>query len=468
MNDSISGHICEVTTMKIESTWFTCENRLRIRRDARCGGIATIWLVMTIILLFAFMAMAVDINYVALSARQLSNGADAAALAGVAEVRRSRAFARDQAVALAAANVANSDAIQIRRNDINAAAGDVVIGKYSRADATFTPTSPGEGLPNAVSVRALRNDSSLGGPMPTLFASIFGVNSVNVERRAIAMIIGDLGPGVISLDPHAACTLNMRGTSGTFTVENGAVQVNSDHTDAACHSGQPNMDMEEVYVVGGVDNKFEDQVELEGDLYLDADPVPDPLAALPEPNEPGTNFGDVSYSNGDVVTLLPGTYNDLSITGGDVTFAAGLYYFTGELKVNGGNIDATAGVMLFIGPTGNIDVAGNGAFHIVGMDPIVYSDGPGVPAEIAGIKVPIFQSRSNTTTGELNGTADWSIGGTIYVPSAKLLIEGTPGDPSTFANGLIADSIEIRGTADLTIDYTDQFTRIPRRVFLIE
>ncbi len=446
---------------------FTGQSRQSIRRDARCGGMATLWVAMTIILLFAFVAMAVDVTFVTFTGRQLSAGADAAALAGVAQVRRDQSSARDQAVSLAAANVAYTDSIQIRRNDANASTGDVVIGIYRRVDRTFTPITPGE-LPNAVRVNALRTQGSLGGPMPTLFASMFGINNIDVERNAIAMVRGDVGPGVIALDPNAQCTLDMRGTSGTFSVEGGVLQVNSDDSQAACHSGQPTMDVEEVYVVGGTDKKFEDQVDLDGELITDADPIPDPLAALPEPNvpsDPAVNFGNLSYSNGDVVILQPGLYNDLRINGGDITFLPGLYYITGDLDITGGNVDATGGVMLFIGPTGFFNVSGNGAFNIVGMDPTAYPDGPAVPGEIASIQVPIFQSRSNAGDAELNGTPNWSIGGTVYIPEGTLSVEGTPG---TFANGLIAGHIEIRGTADITIDFQDQFPRLPRTVFLVE
>ena len=434
-----------------------------IRQDPRCSGIAAIWLIVTVIMLFAFVALAVDVTFVTLTGRQLSAGADSSALAAVAQVRRNQADARAEAVTFAAANLANTDAIQVDANV------DVTIGIYRRADRTFTPITPDD-LPNAVQVDARRVDGSLGGPMPTIFASMFGVNQINVERTAIAMIRGDVGPGVIALHPNAGCTLDMRGTSGTFTVEGGVVQVNSNDDDAACHSGKPNMDVEEVYVVGGTDKKFEDQVDLEGELITGADPIPDPLEDLPEPLPPSdssVNFGDVSITGGTHV-LQPGLYNNLSITGGDVTLMSGLYYFTGEFKYNGGTVDATAGVMLFIGPTGTLDVAGNGAFHIEGMVPIVYPDGPAVPASVANIKVPIFQSRSNTSDAELNGTSDWSIGGTVYIPQGTLLVRGTPGNPSTLANGLIAGHIEVRGTADITIDFQDQFPRLPRKVFLIE
>lgn len=83
------------------------------------------------------------------------------------------------------------------------------------------------------------------------------------------------------------------------------------------------------------------------------------------------------------------------------------------------------------------------------LGPTVYPNGPTVPASVRDIKVPIFQSRSNTRQAELNGTTNWQMEGTVYVPNGSVTVEGTPG---TFANGLIAGSIEVRGTADVSID----------------
>lgn len=431
------------------------------RRDPRSAGIASLWTILSIIMLFAFVALAVDVTFVTLTGRQLSAGADSAALAAVAKVRRSQADARSAAVTFAAANLANTDAIQVD------ASADVTIGVYRRDDRTFTPVAADD-LPNAVQVDARRVTGSLGGPMPTIFASMFGVNEVNVERTAIAMVRGDVGPGVIALDPTARCSLSMNGSSGTFTVEGGIVQVNSSHGDAACHAGQPNLNVEEVYVVGGTDNKFEEQVDIDGELITDAEVVSDPLADLPEPNiptDPAADFTSLNRINNGTHTLQPGLYDDLRINGGNVTFLPGLYYFTGELRHDGGNVDATAGVMLFFGPSGSLNIEGNGTFQIEGMSPTVYPEGPPVPASVANIKVPIFQSRSNTSTAEINGTSNWQMGGTIYIPNGEMQIRGTPG---TFANGLIAGFIDTRGNTDLIIDYQDQFPRLPRKVFLIE
>ena len=287
-----------------------------------------------------------------------------------------------------------------------------------------------------------------------------------LERQEVdAVLQGGLGAGIIALNPTDACTLDIRGSSGLIRVNGGVVVVDSNHPTAACRSGNPTIDVAELQVVGGGENGLEESVT--GNIFTGADFVPDPLAALPEPNEPLVNHGDVRVNNNRSETLQPGTYEDIIINGGDVVFERGLYYINGEFRFNGGTLDGTAGVMLFISPDNQaeIDVAGNGTFNLVGLTPISYPQGPAVPASVANIEVPIFQSRSNTNTAEFNGTADWQIGGTIYVPAAELLLRGTPG---TFANGLIADTIQLRGTQDLVIDFDEQFEALPRSVFLVE
>jgi len=438
----------------------------RLGRAASRRGIATIWAVFTVIMMFAFVALAVDVGWAVFVGHQLGAGADAASLAGAMEARRSRSEARTQAVNLAAANAAAGDAIQLARNDENASAGDIVIGRYRRASRTFTPIS--SGLPNAVRVTARRTAGSLGGPAPTIFGSAFGLNTFDMQRHAIAMIGGDVGPGVISLNPSASCALDLRGNT-LMGVEDGAVVVNSGAANAACHSGKPDLNAAELHVHGGLDGGFEGQVDTDAEIFTGADPVPDPLAGLPEPNVPSPDHGKVKLkgNKNETITLQPGYYTGLEINNSkaNVVLEPGLYYIDGEFKYNGGTLDGSAGAMFFIGPNGNIDIAGNGSFNLQGMTPISYPNGPAVPADLADIPVPIFQSRSNTTKADINGTNDWRLGGTIYIPSAQLEIEGTPG---TFANGLIADTIQLRGTNDLLIDLDDNLPKVPRFVFLVE
>ena len=436
-----------------------------IRSSNRRRGIATLWTVLTIIIMFIFVAFAIDILWAVFVGYQLGAGADSAALAGTMDVRRNQNDARTQAQALAELNAAAGDGISLFNNGGTAVDGDIVIGRYRRADRSFIPTTF---RPNAVKVVARRNAGASDGPAPTIFGSMFGLETFNIERYAIAIIGGDLGPGVIALNTTDPCTLDLRGNI-EFGVQGGAIIVNSNNNTAACHSGQPSLDAGDLLVQGELDKGFESQVDSEAEIFTGADPVPDPLQSLPEPNVPSVNHGSVKISgNGlEVVTLQPGYYSGIEITNSDavVTMESGLYYIDGEFKYNGGTVDATSGVMMFIGPNGNIDIAGNGTFEMVGMSPISYPNGPTIPSDLVNVQVPIFQSRSNTTKADINGTSDWMMEGTLYLPSAELEIEGTPG---TFANGLIADSIQLRGTNDLQIDITDQFPKVPRFVFLVE
>ncbi|MCC6681607.1 MAG: hypothetical protein IT445_11955 [Phycisphaeraceae bacterium] len=440
----------------------SCREHGQFRGRGR--GIASIWLVLTLVALVAFIAMVIDVGWVVLVGHQLSAAADASSLAGTMEVRRDQDDARAEAVAYASVNLAAGTSVTVDANNANIMTGDVIIGYFDRPSRTFTNSPPGHLGPNAVRVNARRTTGSPDGPIEPLFVPIGGNgNGWNVQRYAIAMIYGDVGAGVIALNETDPLSFDARGSSASFQVRNGTVVVNSTSSTAAGYSGNPYIEAEEFRVVGDAEGGFEDI--LTGQLYTDAEPVPDPLAALPEPNAPTVNHGNVKIKNKDNITLQPGRYGNFDMTGGNVTLEAGLYYITGEFKFNGGTIDGTAGVMFFIAPGGNMDAAGNGTLQLTGMTPITYPNGPTVPAAVADIKVPIFQSRSNTTQAEINGNGDWLIEGTIYTHSALLLLRGTPG---TFANGLIADQIAQRGNNDLIIDYEDQFGVLPRKVFLVK
>ena len=86
--------------------------------------------------------------------------------------------ASSDAVAQAAKNQAAHTSVTLT------AASDVFVGNYNRGTATFTAnTSPY----NAVKVIARRTTGSANGPLPLIFGRIFGVNTAEVSRTAIAM-----------------------------------------------------------------------------------------------------------------------------------------------------------------------------------------------------------------------------------------------------------------------------------------
>jgi len=447
----------------------------RLPREASRRGIATIWAVFTVILMFAFVALAVDVGWAVFVGHQLGAGADAASLAGAMEVRRSRSEARTQAVNLAAANSAAGDAIALSSNDGNAANGDIVIGRYRRANRTFTPTN--SGLPNAVHVTARRTDGSSGGAAPTIFGSAFGLDTFNIERRAIAMIGGDVGPGVIALNPNAPCALEIQGNSDFF-IYNGAVFINSDHDTAVCNTGgSGELIADELFITGGAESGFATAMDYDGEIYEGVDPTPDPLAALPEPNPPsirrslnggGGGGKGKKGGGGGTTTLQPGLYASMDFKPGHYVLEPGLYYVEGELKISGNvRVDGSAGVMFFIGPNGSVDMRGqgNGWLTLNALDPLNYPNGPSIPADLLDSRVTVFQSRSNSNTMTYRGNNNWQVAGTLYAPAAQMNVGGTP---DTFSNGLIADRFYVFGNGAIVVDYDDRFPKVPRFVFLIE
>lgn len=434
-------------------------------------GISTIWFVLILLILIAFTGVAIDTGYGVWTGQQLQIGADASALGGGREVKADVPAARAKAAEVGFANVAAGEFIQLDLNVANAAGGDIVVGRYDRSTQTFDPLAA---RPNAIKVVARKTDTSLNGALSLLFGPIFGYDTWQLTRHAIAMTKGGIGVGVIALDSSQACSIDIRGTAGLLSIEGGAIYVNSDNPDAACHAGQPSVVADEMYIVGGSDGGFDTKVNFDGDLYYDADPVPDPLALLPEPNwDPANDLGAILVDEGATITVTPGYYSGgFMIRNGTLNVMPGIYILDGVgLDDNGGNLFAD-GVMFYIvdstlgdATESSVNLRGNGIIQITGMVPLVYPDGPAIDPELANISVPIFQARDNTNDSRILGTNDFSLDGTIYMPSNHLEIGGTS---ENFATGLIANTIEAHGNGLLQINYQDQFARLPAIVFLVE
>jgi Flp pilus assembly protein TadG len=166
-------------------------------------GQAVVWLFVMISILLAVSVLAVDVGYALVARGQLQNVADATALAATRyigdlyegmtyEQQLSYTFSSADIIAvaktLALKNPTAGDPVVLK--DV-----DVLIGKWNAETRTFYDV----GIltqPNAVRVTA-RRDASANGPVPTFFANIFGINTVNVAATATAAISGQstAGPG---------------------------------------------------------------------------------------------------------------------------------------------------------------------------------------------------------------------------------------------------------------------------------
>ena len=429
----------------------------------RRRGIAAVWVALTVLVLVGFVGLALDGGYILLSAHQLQNAADAASLAGAQKVRDNILAAREAAHDLAWANKAAGTPVELSLNGGNAPEGDIVVGDYDRDTRTFTPT---EIEPNAVKVvaRRIRPEGAEDGGVDLLFGPIFGVDTANVGRQAIARIGGATGAGLIALCPHCKCALDIYGTPDVVVQPDAGytgvagVQVNSNHPDcAACVQGNSSVQADEINMVG--DLCTTGQPDINGDINPGSPAIPDPLAELPEPPCDGLIYTVIT----DGTPNQPGTYPGGIVShssGENVVLAPGIYCLDGEgLYMNGGDIDAQE-VMLYVmdstpgvSPDSAVYLGGNGLVNITPPTSGTYE------------YISIFQARDNINESTIIGTSNMNLEGTLYFPAAHLQIGGTGG---SFGNQLIAWTLEIFGTGTFDIAYDGSDQAWGTQVFLVE
>lgn len=421
----------------------------------RNEGIATIWAAITMLVLVSFMGLAVDMGLMVWNAQQLQIAADGAALAGAQFVRSDPVRARDQAQLVGVSNRAAGVTVQLQRNDGNAPGGDIVFGRFDRDAGTFDPA----GTPNSVQVNARRTAGSLNGALQTVFARVMGMNALDMQRSAIAIVGGGTGSGMLVLDNNARCALTIRGNP-TVNVFDGAIQVNSANSCGTCIQGDPVVEATEINAVGGIClTGTPDELP---DLNENQPPIPDPLETLPDPSYTTVpDRGIIDKQAGS--PFSPGYYSGgIDLSGGDIVLNPGIYILNGKgIEINGSANFTADGCMFFIIGTGDVNIGGTGDIKITPPDPDLYSY-PGVDT-FEGIAM--FQSRTNTNEGRIVGTGgNLDLQGTYYFPKNKMNFGG-----SGYQAGaqLIAWELEIYGSGQMDLAVNGLIPAPGRRVFLV-
>jgi hypothetical protein len=428
--------------------------------EDRKRGSVLVWVAAFVSLFVAILGLGCDWGYVLLVVHQLQNAADAAALAAAQQVSTDQVLARDAAIAVAHANKAANETVELYRNDGNAAEGDIVIGRFDRDTQVFTPGTSG---PNAVKVVARRTTGSLNGPLGLIFAPAYGVDSSEVARSGIAMVGGTTGPNVIVLSPHADKALNMSGEA-ILDAGGGAVQVNSDASVAVKGSNLATIDASDLNVVGGV--SFSGSSGTTGNLNLGVDPVPDPLAALPEPDTAAMTIQPkIALSGSDTATLNPGYYSQgVTLSGSaHVTLNPGIYAFNGQgLKLSNLSTLTALNCLLFFTGTGTLSLSGTGAVTITPPDPSV-NDYPGA-STYEGVST--FQARADLKEATISGSSVLNIAGALYFPSNKLKLSAGGG---TVGNQILAGLLELSGSGTISVPSSGSYPAAAGfKVFLVK
>jgi Flp pilus assembly protein TadG len=315
------------------------------------------------------------------------------------------------------------------------------------------------------------------------FSRIFGSGELKVTARAVAR--GTKFPknnGLIVLKPSGASTVTNAAT-GNITVKGGNVIVNSSDAKAGAISNTGSIVADNQYFTGtpGFESSGAGQfTAVNGKLYSNQTPTPNPLKDLPAPL-----MAPLSYKNVNIAALpivggaipgwpdpdnplngwiLPATgyLNGLHITDTNpdhvYTLQSGIFYLSsGGLSVTGSaTVRSEAnGVLLYV-KGGGVNINTNGPLTLAPLKAGTYKD------------VTLFQDAANTSQSAIGAQAkgSLSITGTVYMPAAKLTLNGSGANYAVGSQHIVYE-LGVTGSGNFLVDYGQPLPPT-RNLYLVE
>jgi hypothetical protein len=256
-------------------------------------------------------------------------------------------------------------------------------------------------------------------------------NTVEAVTRVRPRSPAVFGHAIVALNP-AACQGNQNGAGFSGDVDthvtgggifsNGCLQVNGNGTG-------------EVQVTDGTIN-YGGQVQ-NPDQF---NPAPEPTDPLP-PSAYEIPAPDCSQG-------WNGTGNQLEARS---PLTPGLYCVTENLRLNGGEFSGNGVTIVML--DGELKINGN-----VEVDLRAPSSYPDPAPAMAGVL--IYVPKTNTNPVTLNGTSDSYFEGTVYAPSSTIIFEGTGGSDN-YHTQFIGWNVKAGGTSDIDVVFSapQQYSR---------
>jgi Putative Flp pilus-assembly TadE/G-like len=442
------------------------------RRHARRGTVAVLVAVSSLALLMV-LAVTMDAGLLFTEKRHAQATADAAALAGAADLfkyYRTNAGADVNGTAKAAALA------------IAAGNGYANDGTTSLVDVrTFGDTYSGG--PNAgKTIPRGYCEVTVTYNHPRYFSLIFGSGNIPIKARAVAKGTWDVPKFGLAVMAPSGTTLRNSG-NGNITVTSGSVLVNSSDPSAIVNQNNGVITADEISVVGGIADAGTIVTDpIPNNIHTGVPSIFDPFAILPAPTPPApggisqkltgaqrtTLLNDLVASgqitkafadgtNWNVYLASPGSFDsmqtfqssDLVVFQQASAGNGGMYY------LNSGGFHSTGATLLMDpGSTGGIMFYNNGAGQSDGF--LISGNGSGVVnliGEAGGTYqgFVLYQNRNATEPISITGNGSFKILGAIYAPNADLAITGN-GTSQTIGSQVITKTVTIGGNGSVNID----------------
>ena len=380
--------------------------RMKVQKDE--SGQVLVLTLLCMMVLFGFLALAIDVGLLFRAKRNLQIAADAAATAAALDYYFDNNVASAESVGTQAAT----------DNGITAATGGPTVTFNTGANIT-TPYHQGTGYFEAVLTQ----------PNPTVFGGYLGIGSVNIYARAVAGTPGAAQGCVYVMDPSGACPAMTLQGSFNVNAQKCAVEVEGTCDDALQFTGGAGtLTAGSVSVVGGDGGHPSDSTPTP---VTGVAPVTNPLQAIVPPTPSGCSAGGTLTGN----SARPGVQ---CATAGNVTLSnaviSGTLVFTGNVTLwllqRNDRGERRYHRSQQRNPTDSVGTAINLTAPTTGT--------------YAGIVLMAPVTNTSTITFEF-GNTHGTLYGIIDVPGANLYLHDSGGDHS---GGLVLTTDLVVGTLD--------------------
>ncbi|MBW8009994.1 MAG: hypothetical protein FVQ83_01965 [Chloroflexi bacterium] len=411
-----------------------------------------------LIVMFGFVALAIDGGRIYSDRRKAQNTADTSAFAGALAIAQSPG---GDPTSLPAGTINNAEAaIDVRSvsnnyddDDPDVEVNVLITGPYSNNGYYY--------LVEVEIVSKLETTFAhlvFGGDLQTTVVATAKAR----PRQNIAF-----GYSMFGAAPSGCKAIWITGSSNT-TIIGGGIFSNSSAASGSCNSAEKGGSGNTTITGGNLEAVG--TVEVGGSGSITPAPtggaeqqtlpdVPSPTCTGPNMVEGSSeamgNFGSYSLGSGASDTITQGVYSEISVgSNADLEMEPGMYCITGSggFSANGGSVDGD-GIFIYL-MDGGFDLGGNTTVNLFASTDLVDANGN----QWAGMLV--YQDEDQTEQIILTGSSGSTYRGTIYAigPSSpetqpKCVIAGSSGSLGVDSQ-FLCYSIKITGTANVTLKYT--------------
>jgi hypothetical protein len=398
----------------------------------------TVWVVVCLAVIIGIVALGMDGGRMMEERRHAQAAADAAALAAASDLYFNwwQNQGTDPAGSAQAAALASAAA--------NGYAND---GTTSAVTVNIPPTS------GAFAGQAEYVEVIVQSRLQASFSAVFTAGPLPVQARAVARG-RPKKIGLLLLQSSGINALVLTGGAAVDVV-NAPVVIDGGDPLAADIVGTGTISADSFDLAGAL--PLLGQGNMHGPIHPDVPPTPDPLRSLAPPDQAGAPVRAIlptAILSG-CVTLQPGVYRGGIVIGANaaVTFAPGTYVLDGGGLVVSGAATVT-GDQVLIDNTGGL-LAGPVAIATTGRVSLT------PPTEGPYTGISLYQDRGAILPVTISGNADFQLTGTVYAPTATVVLTAVGTAGNTVGGAYIAAAVQVLGTDSVRIDQGSNRLRVP-------